>query len=108
NLQQDNYRICEGTAFKGQGVVVYCGYTKTSQIWFCPSQTNPSHMLNGSNNAWMTGPGGQPWRPGTVPAVATNTRAGYSQRGQDPKWNEISWAINTAGPTGSNTPIQWP
>ncbi len=105
--QQYNYMIYNDNVFINLGVIVFRGYGFNPQIWYCPSQTTPSHSFDTASNPWPRTTGGRLWSPNKPVTTTTGqTRAGYSVRGSDAKWNDIQWENNGSAVT-SGDPIKW-
>jgi len=102
NLEQDNYRIWETDHFLQGGVVQYFGYIKSPQIWYCPGQSNPSHMFGTPENPWPKGDTPAAWA-----AITTTVRSGYSQRGHGPKGRDIQWPWQSPAGPFAGDPIPW-
>src|SRR5262245_7079754 len=83
--EQWNYQLANsGTVFAPCDFWMYymAGMMKTPQIYFCPSNTDPQHMLDSPENPWLD-------RVAITPDPNNHTRMGYSTRSTAPavRWN---------------------
>jgi type II secretory pathway pseudopilin PulG len=98
-LEQLSYAIWDVDHIAMQGVIVYTGFMKQDQAWYCPSQSQPAHQYNTDENKWSRDENGR---------FANAVRTGYAQRGRGPKWEAIAWPNPGGSYPLTRDPIGWP
>src|SRR5207249_2689166 len=56
DLEQFSYQLWDIDHVAMQGVILYYGYLKNPNAWYCPGQVWPEHVYDSSINKWSLNP----------------------------------------------------